>query len=1358
MDPLSTTASIIAVLQAIGACWKIYSSIRDAKEDVEGLRKEVTGVEDLVKRVVELIQSPNGRKLSTSKELENALNGCNDELQRLNDRLGSQKDRKLFGRIKMRAKWPLTGPEVVKIVENLERWKLSINLALSIGVVTEVRKVSQKLDFAGLPFAGAAAYGNFTDQYEPECLAGTRTHLLKDIGEWLKDPHGKCIFWLSGVAGTGKSTISRTIARDLKGEDQLAASFFFRRGERDRGDASKFFTTLASQLANRIPDVAPSIQSAIEADPDIPRMNLTEQFNKLIFQPLKSLSSQTSIKAALVIDALDECDREEDQRLIVSLLGRLKQIKSINIDMRIFLTSRPELPVRLGFKELSRGTYEDTILHEVPGIGQDISLFLEKKFIEIQTSHSLPSDWPGDENIQKLVEMAVPLFIFAATACRFIADENWDPQEQIKIVMAYQTDWHVWQLEKTYLPILHQIIVNTSPTTQVRLVEEFKQVVGTILNLESPLSVPSLSCLLSISEGAIDRKLKYLHSVLDIPSETNRQAPIRAFHLSFRDFLFDPRLRENIKFQNFWINDEKSHMEIASRCIKLMASSEGLRRNICCLSSVDTLRSDIDKKLIEKHLSPELQYACHYWVYHLERSKQNINDNGPVDNFLRQHILHWLEAISLSGAINEVVQMAEVLNSIVDAENGRQVSELIYDIKRFVLQNRSLIDTVPVQVYVSALIFAPKQSIIRLMFNPEQTIQWTSQLPRVQDDWDDMLQALEHTHFVYAVAFSPNGKVLASASGYGTIRLWDAATGVLLQTLEHQEIVRIILFSPDAEMFASGSEDGVVGLWDAATGLLLQKFEDYEGSVTDITFSPDSKMLVSASGGKVGFRDTATGTMLKILGNDLINAKLIAFSPNGKMFVSASPSYSSIISLWDPATGELLRTLKGRLGNVRAIKFSPDSRTLVSVSVSESEKWREFVIEITFWNVATGERIRTVHGDTEDSKIAAFSPDGGVVALTSSKRVELWEIAEAKLLRTLEGHTIDICAVAFSPDGKTLISASYDRTVRVWNTVLRPPGRRLEQHTDGVETVEFSPDGKILVSASDDKTLRLWDAVTGLPIHKLKGHKDIVKAVKFSPDGKTIASASNDETVRLWDTATGLPLHMLEGHTSIVDVVAFSPDGITLASASKDETVRLWNAVTGLLLHKLVGHTDIIEAFAFSPDGKTIASASNDETIRLWDTVTGLTVHMLEGNSDFINVVFSSDGKTLASESSDNTIRLWDAATRALLRKFNTKTITGALFFSDSDRYINTAVESFLCQTDKDLSLPNDTTQDKANFHQRIFVKDEWLIRGEEKLVWFPHNYRPWCWTVKGNTIVLGDGSGGVSFFTFCDSLSYPLI
>jgi hypothetical protein len=527
-----------------------------------------------------------------------------------------------------------------------------------------------KIDMAKLPSARGATFDSHQDEHDARCLEDTRVDVRRQIAEWAEDPHGKSIFWLNGMAGTGKSTISRTVAQFFEEKGQLGASFFFKRGEGDRGNASRFFTTIAAQLAIKVPNLVPSIAKAIEIDPTISEKVLKEQFEKLVLQPLSEMPYAPSAASALiiVIDALDECERERDVGTILRLLAQAKDVRSVRL--RIFTTSRPELPIRLGFAEMSEDTHQDLVLHEIPKatIEDDIFTYLRHEFARIRAEHSkrrpqylLPPDWPGDANIQALVKIAVPLFIFASTMCRFVADPRWDPKKRLKTILDFQTASQASKLDRTYLPILDQLLVDQDKADQDRLAREFREVVGAIVILADPLSTVSLANLLDTPKEDVDGRLDSLHSVLSVP--TNEDAPIRLLHLSFRDFLLDPQKRGK---SPFWIDEREAHERIANKCLQLMSKPKCLTENICNLQSPGTLRTEIGSRTVDAYLPAEVQYACRYWVYHLEQSKRRIRDGEQVHIFLQNHFLHWLEALSLIGDASESIAMVGTLQSILE--------------------------------------------------------------------------------------------------------------------------------------------------------------------------------------------------------------------------------------------------------------------------------------------------------------------------------------------------------------------------------------------------------------------------------------------------------------------------------------------------------------------------------------------------------------------------------------------------------------------------------------------------------------------------------------------------------------------
>ena len=512
-----------------------------------------------------------------------------------------------------------------------------------------------------LPIAKGASFNSHREEHNSRCLPGTRTSLLDEIREWARNENSKPIFWLSGMAGTGKSTITRTIAQSFFDDRQLGASFFFKKGEGECGNASRFFSTIAKDLVACEPGMVSGIKRAFDADSAILEKSLKDQFEQLILYQLLDIQqtqSQTST-LVIVIDALDECEKQEDIQVILQLLVRIKDIKRVSL--RILATSRPELFLRHGFKKMPDGTHQDVILHEVPNaiIEHDIRLFLEHELKEIQQYHSLSSDWPRTDQIRILVELSKPLFIFAATVCRYIGTKGGNPEEYLDKVLRYRKSTFS-QLDRTYLPILDHLLTEQEEEDKATWLCTFRELVGSIVILESPLSTASLSRLLQTPQQQVRCRLDSLHSVLSISNDDN--APIRPLHLSFREFLIDPKKQGT----PFWVDTKKAHKKLAYHCLELTSYSSGLRQDMCNFLAPGILRSEIDESTVGSSLPPELQYACRYWVHHLEKSSYVIEDGGMVQNFLKTRFLSWLEAMSLLGEVYKCIYLINQLQTLVN--------------------------------------------------------------------------------------------------------------------------------------------------------------------------------------------------------------------------------------------------------------------------------------------------------------------------------------------------------------------------------------------------------------------------------------------------------------------------------------------------------------------------------------------------------------------------------------------------------------------------------------------------------------------------------------------------------------------
>jgi WD40 repeat protein len=591
-------------------------------------------------------------------------------------------------------------------------------------------------------------------------------------------------------------------------------------------------------------------------------------------------------------------------------------------------------------------------------------------------------------------------------------------------------------------------------------------------------------------------------------------------------------------------------------------------------------------------------------------------------------------------------------------------------------------------------------------FSPDGKLIVTASVDHTARVWDAVTGHLVatltgHAGPVNDAAFSPGADRIVTASDDGTARVWDAMTGHLLATLTGPGVeARKATFSPDGRRVLTTGADNSARVWDAETGQLKATLSGHARVVFDATFSPDGKRIVTASQDFTArVWDAETGQLRATLGGHTRVVCRAAFSPDGKRIVTAS--WDETARVWDAETGNLLETLTGHSGALYDAGFSPDGRRIVTASADHTAQ---------VWDSETGHALIALTGHAGPVNEATFSPDGKrIVTAGEDATARVWKADSGLLLATLSVGTGVVYDAAFSPDGGRLVTASNDGTARVWDADIGHPLAVLPGSTGRVFAATFSPDGRHIVTGGEDNAARVWDGETGILQTTLAGHSLMIYAAAFSPDGRRIATASADKTVRVWDAQTGRSPATLAGHTGRVNDAAFSPDGKRLVTASDDGTARVWDAETGRLLATLTGHAGPVNTAAFSPEGERIATASADDTARVWDAETGRLLATLTHGAAVNEARFSPDGKRIVTASFDHTARMWSAGTGAPLATLagHTRWVYAAAFSPDGKRIVTASADHTARVWDAETGHPLTTlTGHTARVNAAVFSPD----------------------------------------------------
>jgi len=494
-----------------------------------------------------------------------------------------------------------------------------------------------------------------------------------------------------------------------------------------------------------------------------------------------------------------------------------------------------------------------------------------------------------------------------------------------------------------------------------------------------------------------------------------------------------------------------------------------------------------------------------------------------------------------------------------------------------------------------------------------------------------------HTNGVFDVSFSPDSELIATASADGTLKLWRR-DGTLLKTLQEENSwVRCLSFSPNGKMIASASGlEGTVKIWSLPDSKLIKTLTSNTGynPVNQVSFSPDSKTIAAASyDNSVKLWNVGEGRLLQTFAHSASSngnggVLTVSFHCNGQVIAFTNDG-SSDIEVRRVDSGELLKNIDGGKYEIRALSFSPDGQVLAFASLGNTVK---------LWKVEDDTLLKTFEAGDNTVYCLSFSHDGQKIAVAGrTGTVKVWSVQNETLLKTFEGHNSAIYRISFSHDDTTLASASADGSVKLWSLVSANTSFQMKG-----TSLSFSADGRNLAFV-DDKTIKVWSTTDNQLLKTLTGHSEAVSSVSFSSDDKLIASGSNDKTIKLWNAAEGQLLKTLTGHSESVSSVSFSSDGKLIASGSNDKTIKLWRVADGQLLKTLAGHSEGISSMSFSPTDETLISyaAGWDGTVKLWSSDGSLLKTLIEGSDEGSKrPSYSPDGRMIACNTASG-VKLW---------------------------------------------------------------------------------------------------------------------
>ncbi|KAG8723709.1 hypothetical protein FRC09_002099 [Ceratobasidium sp. 395] len=896
--------------------------------------------------------------------------------------------------------------------ENTDLWKMKVD-----------KIEAAKLEV--LPHAPEAHYRYAGPGAVPRngCMHNTRVAVLQELRDWVYYGRSQNILWLSGTAGTGKTSIAYSLCELLENSGRVLASFFCSRRHPSCGDVNRIVPSIVHQLALQSRPFQCALLRALSQNPGVFEQPLDEQFEILMFVPLRYVAHTFDADPVIVIDALDQCDDLEAVNRAVDTI--LKHVSDLAVRFLIVSYPAPGIQTRMRGLRGVPAQLEICLHKQDKNVVQaDIRTYLAARLQHI----AIPAP-----NLEHLLLRSGVLFVYAAAIVDYIdLGDASERTERLKDLFELpSTNNGSRNKGATYAAMLDRTLhaerLDPTENDGVRLV------LGALASTEEQASINVIVRLLRLDFVWLIRgSLLWLLPRLHVSSTDGRTI--------FFDEQFIRYLAISLRSSGDIREDSQNHLRLARACFDIIKSVDP-PFNICSLESSYLQDHEVAyfTERVDGTIQPELLYACRCWGTHTSLAGQDDNLTNDLEDFFSTRLLLWMEVLNLKQCMEQGVETLLKTRSWIqvgiDVQIARRYNDwfqeekhpttlraLVEDAYEFVHAfSSSIASNSTPHIYISQLQLWPQNRMMHKYYG--------YRLKKFTNASHD-----GHTSSMLSVAYSPDGAYIASGSYYKTIRIWDARTGkpVGQPLTGHTELVSSVAYSPDGAYIASGSGDKTIRIWDARTGKPVgQPLTGHTNYVLSVAYSPDGAYIASGSGGKT-------------------------------------------IRIWDARTGEPVgQPLTDHTSSVWSVAYSPDGAYIASGSDDNT---------IRIWDARTGKPVgQPLTGHTDPVYSVAYSPDGAYIASGSlDETIRIWDARTGEPVgQPLTGHTDPVYSVAYSPDGAYIASGSADDTIRIWDARTgKPVGQPLTGHTWGVRSVAYSPDGAYIVSGSGDKTIRIWFAPT----------------------------------------------------------------------------------------------------------------------------------------------------------------------------------------------------------------------------------------------------------------------------------------